>query len=178
MGQIWSIFGRAQVDLFVSLKTTHCPLWFSLTHPAPLGLDAMVQMWPRLHLAFPPIALLPGVLERIHRDGVQPCTSSPVLAGPSLVLGPRVPSRWVSMGDSDQERPSDSGGWHDCSSSLELWKLWVWPLRGHKEAFPKFFRCSVSFPSGNHGYICNLCSVVAIGINNVQFHCYERFLLS
>ncbi|KAL0151945.1 hypothetical protein M9458_052752 [Cirrhinus mrigala] len=32
---------------------------------APLELDAMVQTWPRLRLfAFPPIALLPGVLER------------------------------------------------------------------------------------------------------------------
>ncbi len=29
----------------------------SLTHPAPLGLDAMTQTWPRLRLyAFPPIA--------------------------------------------------------------------------------------------------------------------------
>ncbi len=24
-------------------QTSHYPLWFSLTHPAPLGLDAMVQ---------------------------------------------------------------------------------------------------------------------------------------
>ncbi len=39
--QVWRVFGQAQVDLFA---TSHCPLWFSLTHPAPLGLDAMVQM--------------------------------------------------------------------------------------------------------------------------------------
>lgn len=36
-------------------ETTHCPLWLFLIHPAPLGLDVMVQMW-RV------IALLPGVL--------------------------------------------------------------------------------------------------------------------
>ncbi len=40
-------------------QTSHCPLWYFLTHPAPLGLDAMVQTWPRLRLyAFPPIVLL------------------------------------------------------------------------------------------------------------------------
>ncbi len=43
-------FGQAQVDLFASRETSHCPLWFSLTHPAPLGLDEMVQTWPRLRL--------------------------------------------------------------------------------------------------------------------------------
>ncbi len=65
-------FGQAQVDLFATRQTSHCPLWFSLTHPAPLGLDAMVQTWPRLRLYnFPPIALLPGVLERVRRDGVR-----------------------------------------------------------------------------------------------------------
>ncbi len=36
---IWREFGQAQVDLFASRETFHCPLWFSLTHPAPLGLD-------------------------------------------------------------------------------------------------------------------------------------------
>ncbi|KAL0176947.1 hypothetical protein M9458_029277, partial [Cirrhinus mrigala] len=56
--QIWRIFGSAQVDLFATRENTQF-------HPAPLGLDAMAQTWPRLRLyAFPPIALLPGVLER------------------------------------------------------------------------------------------------------------------
>ncbi len=50
MELIWKEFGQAQVDLFVSRETSHCPLWFSLTHPAPLGLDAMTQTWPRLRL--------------------------------------------------------------------------------------------------------------------------------
>lgn len=69
---LWEKFGQAQVDLFASSETNHCPMWFPLTHPAPLGLDVMVQLWQRLHLyAFPPISLLPGVLERVHRDGAR-----------------------------------------------------------------------------------------------------------
>ncbi|XDV46927.1 hypothetical protein PO909_016729 [Leuciscus waleckii] len=80
---IWREFGQSQVDLFASRETSHCPLWFSLTHPAPLGLDAMVQTWPRLRLyAFPPVALLPGVLERVRRDRV--CL---------LLIAPRWPGR-------------------------------------------------------------------------------------
>ncbi|KAL0153258.1 hypothetical protein M9458_051433, partial [Cirrhinus mrigala] len=70
--EIWRVFGQAQVDFFATQENAECPLWFSLIHPAPLGLDAMVQMWPRLRLyAFPPIALLPGVLERVRREGVR-----------------------------------------------------------------------------------------------------------
>ncbi len=80
---IWKEFGQAQVDLFASRETSHCPLWFSLTHPAPLGLDAMTQTCQRLRLyAFPPIALLPGVLERVRRDRV-----------PLLLIAPRWPGR-------------------------------------------------------------------------------------
>ncbi len=53
-----------------------------LVHPAPLGLDAMVQEWPRLRLyAFPPIALLPGVLERVRRDGVRLLLVAPFWPG-------------------------------------------------------------------------------------------------
>ncbi len=56
---IWREFGQAQVYLFASRETSHCPLWFSLMHPAHLGLDAMMHTWPRFRLyAFPPIALL------------------------------------------------------------------------------------------------------------------------
>ncbi|KAI2645393.1 Sialin [Labeo rohita] len=87
--QIWKVFGPPQVDSFATRENAQCPLWYSLAHPAPLGLDAMVQTWPRLCLyAFPPIALLPEVLKRIRRDR-------------------------LSMGDSRQEgSPLTGGGYH------------------------------------------------------------------
>ncbi|XP_067241145.1 uncharacterized protein [Chanodichthys erythropterus] len=128
---IWKNFGQAQVDLFASGESTQCPLWYSLTHPAPLGLDAMVQTWPRLRLyAFPPFALLPRVLEKVRQEGV------------SLILvAPHWPTRiWfsdlVSMIDgSPMELPlrpdllSQAGG-TIVHPRPELWKLWAWPLRG------------------------------------------------
>ncbi len=130
--QIWRVFGQVQVDLFATQETAQCLLWYSLVHPAPLGLDAMVQTWPRLRLyTFPPIALLPGVLERVCRDGVR-----------LLLVALFQPGRvWFSdlislLDGSPWEIPcrrdllSQAGGTlvHPCP---ELWKLWVWPLRGH-----------------------------------------------
>ncbi len=69
VSQIWERFYEAEVDLFASQETAQCPLYFSLTPPAPLGLDAMAHTWwPRRGLyAFPPIALLPGVLAKVHQ---------------------------------------------------------------------------------------------------------------
>ncbi|XP_077061833.1 uncharacterized protein LOC143714498 [Siphateles boraxobius] len=128
---LWLSFGRAEVDLFASKETTHCHRWFSITLPAPLGLDAMVQPWPRSRLyAFPPIALLPGVLERVRRDGVS-----------LLLVAPFWPARvWfadlISLLDgSPLELPvrrdllSQAGG-TILHPRPELWKLWAWPLRG------------------------------------------------
>ncbi len=130
--QIWRIFYQAEVDLFATQVNAQCPLWFSLAPPAPLGLDAMVQTWPRLRLyAFPPIALLPGVLTRVRRDGVR-----------LLLVAPYWPGRvWFSdlislLDDSPWEVPirrdllSQAGG-AILHPRPELWKLWVWPLRGH-----------------------------------------------
>lgn len=68
--QIWTQFGRATVDLFANRSNTHCPQWFSLSpldHP-PLGVDAFAHApWPRgLLYAFPPLRLIPQLLERVR----------------------------------------------------------------------------------------------------------------
>ncbi len=131
--QIWREFGQAQMDLFASREILHCHLLYSLTNPAPPGLDAIVQMWPRLNLyAFPKIALLPGVMERVFRDRVR-----------LLLVALFWPGRpWfadlvVLLEASPWEIPirrdllSQAGGtiFHP---RPELWKLWLWPLRGHR----------------------------------------------
>ncbi len=63
--------GEAEVDLFATRETSQCPLWYSLVHPAPLGLDAMVQTWPRQisdrHLTLKTVFLL--VITSLKRVG-------------------------------------------------------------------------------------------------------------
>ena len=45
---IWDRFGRAQVDLFASQETTHCPWWYSMIGPkGTLGVDALACTWPQ-----------------------------------------------------------------------------------------------------------------------------------
>ncbi len=99
------------MDLFATRQTLHCPLWFSLTHPAPLGLDAMVQTWPRLHLyAFSPDRSAPGSSRESAPEWGPAVASSPVLAGPSMVLEPDFSPRRLSMGDSCLEGSPLTGG--------------------------------------------------------------------
>ncbi len=87
VSQIWERFYEAEVDLFASQETAQCPLYFSLTPPAPLGLDAIANTWPRWGLyAFPPIALLPGVLAKVRQQESR-----------LLLIAPRWPTRiWFS----------------------------------------------------------------------------------
>ncbi len=130
--QIWRVFDKAQVDLFATRQTSHCPLWYSLTHPAPLWLDAMIQTWPRLRLyAFSQISLLPGVLERVRWDVVR-----------LLLVALFWPGRvWFSdlislLNDSPWDIPVRRDLLSQAEGKIlyprpELWKLWVWPLRVH-----------------------------------------------
>ncbi len=48
MEQIGRVFGHAQVDLFATQETSQCPLWYSLTHPAPLGPLVPLMVLPSL----------------------------------------------------------------------------------------------------------------------------------
>ncbi len=118
------------MDLFASQESTQCPLWFSLSHPNSLEIDALAHPWPDMKLyAFPPVKLIPAVLCRVKTSGVRPSPSSPILAFPDVVLGVGLPSGGRSMGYSVQERPAMSASGHPCP---EIWKLWVWPIIGHK----------------------------------------------
>ncbi len=66
VSQIWDLFGKAEVDLFASQESSQYPLWFSLTFPTTLGIDAFAHPWPNVSLyAFPPIKLIPAVLCRM-----------------------------------------------------------------------------------------------------------------
>ncbi len=52
-----------QMDFFASRESSQCPLWFSLSFPTTLGIDAFAHPWPNISLyAFPPIKLILAVL--------------------------------------------------------------------------------------------------------------------
>ncbi|KAL0151251.1 hypothetical protein M9458_053442 [Cirrhinus mrigala] len=89
-------FGQAQVDLFGTQETLH--------HPAPLGLDAMLQTWPRLCLyAFPPIAL-------VRQDGISLLLAAPFWPGrvwfSDLISLLACPPWEIPVGGHDSSPPS------------------------------------------------------------------------
>ncbi len=131
VSQLWDLFGEAEVDLFASQETSQCPLWFSMSFPTTLGIDAFAHLWPNVSLyVFPPIKLIPAVLCRVKVSGAR-----------LLLIAPFWPSQtWFSeltplLYRSPWEIPvrrdllSQLQGkiWHP---QPELWKLWVWPIQG------------------------------------------------
>ncbi len=131
VSQIWDLFGKAEVDLFASQESFQCPLWFSLSFPMTLGIDAFAHPWPNVSLyAFLPIKLIPAVLCRVKVSGAR-----------LLLIAPFWPSQtWFSELTPLLYRPpweipirrdllSQLQGkiWHP---QPELWKLWVWPIQG------------------------------------------------
>ncbi len=131
VSQIWDLFGKAEVDLFASQESSQCPLWFSLSFPTTLGIDAFAHPWSNVSLyAFPPIKLIPAVLCRVKVSGAR-----------LLLIAPFWPSQtWFSELTPLLHRPpweipirrdllSQPQGkiWHP---QPELWKLWVWPIQG------------------------------------------------
>ena len=130
--EIWRLYGRAEVDLFASASTAHCPLWFSLMETSsPLGQDALAHPWPDVLLyAFPPFPLISLTLHRVRRYNHR-----------LLLVAPKWPGRpWFSMLHSlccsspwrlpdrrDLLSQLDGRIWHPDPERLQLW---VWPLRG------------------------------------------------
>ncbi len=61
---IWKIFGRAEVYIFTSKDSSHCPSYYSEVR------DALAHDWPNVLLyAFPPIVLIPQVIGQIREQG-------------------------------------------------------------------------------------------------------------
>ncbi|XP_074505795.1 uncharacterized protein LOC141775954 [Sebastes fasciatus] len=129
--EIWRKYGAAEVDLFASEASTHCPLWFSLTETtSPLGLDALAHPWPDCLLyAFPPFPLIAVTLHRIQHGNNRLLLVAPNWPGRPWFPGMHrlldgvpwcLPKR--------QDLLSQLGGriWHPNPDRLQLW---VWPLR-------------------------------------------------
>ncbi|KAI2644504.1 Transposon Ty3-G Gag-Pol polyprotein [Labeo rohita] len=104
--QIWRIFGPAQVDLFATRENAH-----SSSSPGAgcYGTDVAEATSVR----FSPDCSAPRSSGESAPGRSQSTVSSPALAGPSMVLGPDISPRRLSMGDSRQEgSPLTRGGYH------------------------------------------------------------------
>ena len=67
---LFEIWGRLQIDLFVSACNTHLSPWYCWTfHPEAIALDTLLQPWIGLSLhAFPLFLVLPKTLVKIWVD--------------------------------------------------------------------------------------------------------------
>ncbi len=125
VNRIWSVFGRAEVDLFTSAENTHCPLFYSLE------VDALAHSWPKVHkYAFPPMKLLPLVLCKIREEKESILLVAP--KGPNKLWFPElvemlVAPPWTIPLKRDLLSQAQGKIWHP---NPESWSLHVWPLDG------------------------------------------------
>ncbi|KAE8291435.1 hypothetical protein D5F01_LYC11040 [Larimichthys crocea] len=129
---VWERFGRVDVDLFASVASAHCPLWFSLSEPtSPLGQDALAHFWPdRLLYTFPPVPLLLLTLHRIARSSHSVLLVAPFWPGRIwFPLLHRLLNGVLWPLPLNQDLLSQLGGsiWHPHPQRLQLH---VWPLKG------------------------------------------------
>ncbi len=128
---IWRRFGLAQVDLFASLETSHCQLFYSLTDGT-LGTDALAHSWPRglLKYAFPPVSLLAQTLCKVREEEEQILLVAPYWPTrtwfPELMLLVTAPP-WQIPLRKDLLTQRRGTLWHP---RPDLWKLHVWSLDG------------------------------------------------
>ncbi|XP_067359029.1 uncharacterized protein [Channa argus] len=132
--EVWSRFGRAEVDLFAAKVNAQCPLWFSLRarDSPPLGVDAFSHRpWPRrLLYAFPPVPLIPRLLDRVREEYL-----TVILVAPRRVGAPWFPSLCQMLAGPPWELPWRSDALSQANGMIRsppvlLQRLWVWPLRG------------------------------------------------
>ena len=132
INQIWSEFGKAEVDLFATRENSQCKLLFSLsvTDNPPLRVDAFANRpWPNTLLyAFPPVPLIPQVLDRVQEERL--CM---ILIAPQRTSAPWFPCLQRLLSGPLKELPwrrdalSQAGGAIIGYPEIGQ-RLWAWPL--------------------------------------------------
>ncbi len=106
---IWRCFGLAQVDLFVSLETSHYQLFYSLNEGT-LWMDTLAHSWPRgpSQVCFNPSE--PSRTDTVQDQGGWGAgpARGPILAHSDLVPGANAPRDSPSLADSSEEGFTDS----------------------------------------------------------------------
>ncbi len=132
VGRIWDLFGEAEVDLFASEESTHCPFRFSrIEESSPLGQDALAHDWPQVLLyAFPPLPLILPMPQRVLRQGHRLLLVAPFWPGGTwfpLLHKLCCNSLWHLPDRRDLLSQLGGRIWYP---DLGCLRLWVWPLQG------------------------------------------------
>ncbi|KAL0149293.1 hypothetical protein M9458_055331 [Cirrhinus mrigala] len=148
---IWSRFGEAQIDLFASLESSHCQLYYSLSE-APLGRDGLAHSWPPgAKYAFPPVSLLAQTLCKIREDGEQVLLVAPYWPTRTwfvdLTLLATAPP-WKIPLRKDLLSQGMGTIWHP---RPDLWNLHMWLLDGTRLEPPPRGR---SFRRSEQLFVC------------------------
>ncbi len=116
---IWGEFGEAQVDLFASLGTSHCQLFYSLSGGT-LGTDALAHSWPRglRKYAFPPVSLLAQTLCKVREDEERVLLVAPYWPNRTWFPGTHAPRDSPSLASSSEKGPSFSETGHPLAEVL------------------------------------------------------------
>lgn len=129
---IWSIFSKAEVDLFASEGNALCPIFFLKKR------DALAHIWPNLlPYAFPSVSMLPQVIERIWDSKCLVLLIAPLW--PSRTWFPELvellkTAPWPITLTKDLFTQADGSIWHP---RPDLWALHVWPLNGYLGTPPR-----------------------------------------
>ncbi len=122
---IWSVFGRAEVELFASEDNYHCPIYFLRQR------DALSHDWPNSRLyAFPLIALLPQVIRRVRDTKCTLLLVAPLWRNQVWFLEMiklLSATLWSIPLRRDLLSQAQGKIWHP---QPELWSPDVWPLDG------------------------------------------------
>ena len=126
---IFEKYGVPSVDLFATGKNAKCPRFFALADADALGGDAMAQVWPReLLYAFPPLHLIPPLLERIRLEGHSVLLVAPAWGSWRSELTPLLYAPpWRLPPIRDLVSQAEGSILHPRPVELDLW---VWPIRG------------------------------------------------
>ena len=129
VAQIWDRFGRPQADLFATEENTKCPLFYSITGAATLGLDALAHDWPEgLLYAFPPLSLIHPLLERVRTLGLSVILVAPGWGAWRSEITPLLCGRpWQLPLRRDLLSQARGEIFHPRPGDLDLW---AWPVSG------------------------------------------------
>ena len=135
VSQVWTRFGRAEVDLFAARGNAQCALWFSLSarDNPPLGVDAFAHHpWPRGTLyAFPPVPLIPRVLDRVQEERL-----SMIMVAPERTNASWFPCLQRLLSGRPWKLPWRGDALSQAEGAIRSYpilgqQLWVWPLNGN-----------------------------------------------